>query len=54
MMRMHRALAAACLVALALAPAALASDSSTATTQIGGVTRVNDHTIRVIVKAPGT
>ena len=34
-MRMQRAVVAACLAAAILAPAALASDSSTATTQVG-------------------
>ncbi len=52
-MRMHRAVAAACLAAAVLAPAALASDSSTATTQVSKVSRVDDHTVRVVVKAPG-
>jgi tight adherence protein B len=52
-MRMRRAVVAACLVAAVLAPSALASDSSTATTQVGEVSRLSDHTVRVIVKAPG-
>jgi tight adherence protein B len=52
-MRMRRAVVAACLAAAVLAPSALASDSSTATTQVGDVARLGDHTVRVIVKAPG-
>lgn len=53
MMRMRRAAAVACLAAAVLSPAALAADSGTATTQVGSAKKVNDHTVRVVVKAPG-
>ncbi|MFL6049295.1 MAG: type II secretion system F family protein [Gaiellales bacterium] len=51
-MRLRRALAVAFAIALALSPAALAADTA-APPQVTGVSRVNGHTVRVIMRAPG-
>jgi tight adherence protein B len=51
-MRLRHALGVAFAIAVMLTPAALAADTA-APPQVSGVSRVNGHTVRVIVRAPG-
>jgi tight adherence protein B len=53
-MRMRRGIAVACVLLAAVAPAALAADSPSAgQTQVSGARKIDDHTVRVLVRAPG-
>src|SRR5215475_11310203 len=52
-MRLRRGLALALLAAGVLAPAAMAAGSSPSQTEVAGVSKTGDHSVRVIVKAPG-
>jgi tight adherence protein B len=51
-MRLRHALGVAFAVAVTLTPAALAADT-TAPPQVSGVSKVDGHTVRVILRAPG-
>jgi len=51
-MRLRHALGAAFAIAVTLTPAALAADAA-APPQVSGVSKVDGHTVRVIVRAPG-
>ena len=51
-MRLRHALGVAFAVAVTLTPAALAADAA-APPQVSGVSKVDGHTVRVIVRAPG-
>ena len=51
-MRLRYALGVAFAIAATLTPAALAADTA-APPQVSGVSKVDDHTVRVIVRAPG-
>ena len=51
-MRLRHALGAAFAIAVTLTPAALAADTA-APPQVSGVSKVDGHTVRVIVRAPG-
>ena len=51
-MRLRHALGVAFAIAVTLTPAALAADTA-APPQVSGVSKVDDHTVRVIVRAPG-
>jgi tight adherence protein B len=51
-MRMRHALGVAFAIAATLAPAALAAGTA-APPQVSGISKIDDHTVRVIVRAPG-
>ena len=51
-MRLRHALGVAFAIAATLTPAALAADTA-GSPQVSGVSKVDDHTVRVIVRAPG-
>ena len=52
-MRLRGGLLLACAALAVAAPAASAAGAGTAPTQVAGATKVDDHTVRVLVRAPG-